>query len=242
MVSWVSSSVRSARFCITSWPSGWEESRYKCSRPLRQLRLHRLRPLANSGIASPLRTELHVMSQPLGSHYLDEARRQFRGYKRLAEGAIAQLKDEELFITLDPEANSIAVIMKHIAGNMRSRFTDFLTTDGEKPDRNRDAEFLDPPSTREALMALWEEGWTSVFQALEPLSDDDLKRSVTIRGEAHSVMQAINRQTAHYAYHCGQIVFLAKHFKASEWKSLSVPRNKSAEFNRKVLAGEASQR
>src|SRR2546425_5791314 len=182
------------------------------------------------------------MTPDLSCHYLEEARRQFRGNKRLAEGAIAQLKDEQLFVTLDPESNSIAVIVKHMAGNMRSRFTDFLTTDGEKPDRNRDAEFLDPPSTREALMALWEEGWTSVFQALEPLSDDDLKRSVTIRGEAHSVMQAINRQTAHYAYHCGQIVFLAKHFKQSDWKSLTVPRGKSAEFTQRVATGKASQR
>src|SRR5438874_12288342 len=130
MVSWVSSSVRSARFCITSWPSGWEESRYKCSRPVRQLRLHRLRPLANSGIASPLRTELHVMSQLLGSHYLDEARRQFRGYKRLAEGAIAQLKDDELITTLDPEATSIAVLMQPTAGSARPRITASLHTAG----------------------------------------------------------------------------------------------------------------
>src|SRR5438046_3763005 len=129
MVSWVSSSVRSARFCITSWPSGWEESRYKCSRQVRQLRLHRLRPLANSGIASPLRTELHVMSQPLGSHYLDEARRQFRGYKRLAEGAIEQLKDEEIFTTLDPEANSIAVVLKNMVGKQSSRFSVLITKD-----------------------------------------------------------------------------------------------------------------
>src|SRR5437667_8870945 len=186
MVSWVSSSVRSARFCITSWPSGWEESRYKCSRPVRQLRLHRLRPLANSGIASPLRTELHVMSQPLGSHYLDEARRQFRGYKRLAEGAIAQLKDEELFITLDPEANSIAVIMQHIAGNMRSRFTDFLTTDGEKPDRPRHQEFeMNADATRAHVTRQWEEGWACIFSAIEALKPEDVMRTVTIRGTAH---------------------------------------------------------
>src|SRR5947208_16525474 len=182
MVSWVSSSVRSARFCITSLPSGWEGSRYKCSRPVRELRLHRLRPLANSGIASPLRTELHVMSQPLGSHYLDEARRQFRGYKRLAEVAIAQLKDEELFITLDPEANSIAVIMKHISGNMRSRFTNFLTTDGEKPDRHRDQEFeMNADATRAEVMRRWEEGWTWLFLANENLTPEDGKRTVAIR-------------------------------------------------------------
>ena len=153
-----------------------------------------------------------------------------------------QVTDEQLFATLDEEMNSIAIIVKHMAGNMRSRWTDFLTSDGEKPDRNRDTEFVEPPATREELLKRWNEGWDRVFRALTPLSDSDLERSVMIRGEPHSAMQAINRQIAHYAYHCGQIVFLAKHFRASDWKSLSVPRNKSAEFNRRVLAGEASQR
>jgi hypothetical protein len=125
---------------------------------------------------------------------------------------------------------------------MQSRWPDFLTTDGEKPGRDRDAEFENPPATREALLAAWEAGWQCVFTALEPLSDADLPRTVTIRGEPHSVMQTINRQLAHYAYHCGQIVLLAKHFAHEEWRSLSVPRGKSAEFNRRVVAGEASQR
>jgi hypothetical protein len=125
---------------------------------------------------------------------------------------------------------------------MRSRWTDFLTSDGEKPDRNRDTEFEEPPSTRAELLKTWNDGWDRVFSALEPLSDSDLGRTVSIRGEPHSVMQAINRQIAHYSYHVGQIVFLAKHLNASGWKSLSVPRNRSAEFNKKVLAGEASQR
>jgi hypothetical protein len=138
--------------------------------------------------------------------------------------------------------NSIAIVVKHMAGNMRSRWTDFLTSDGEKPDRNRDAEFAAPPATRAELMQSWNEGWDRVFGALEPLSEADLERKITIRGEPHSVMQAVNRQIAHYSYHVGQIVFLAKHFKGSDWKSLSVPRNKSGDFNRKVLAGEASQR
>jgi hypothetical protein len=147
-----------------------------------------------------------------------------------------------LFAVLDEEMNSIAIIVKHMAGNMRSRWMDFLTSDGEKPDRNRDSEFVAPPATRDALLNIWNEGWNKVFQALEPLTDADLERKITIRGELHSVMQAINRQIAHYAYHAGQIVFLAKHFKSSGWKSLSVPRNKSAEFNRRVQTGEASQR
>lgn len=166
----------------------------------------------------------------------------FRQYKKLAEGAIAQVRDEELFATLDGEMNSISVIMKHMAGNMRSRWTDFLTSDGEKPDRNRDSEFVDPPNTRAALMDVWEDGWSRVFEALEPLMDSDLSRTVTIRGEQHSVMQAINRQIAHYASHCGQIIFLAKHFAADHWQSLSVPRGRSVEFTRRVQTREASQR
>jgi uncharacterized damage-inducible protein DinB len=174
--------------------------------------------------------------------YLEDSLTVFRYYKNLAERAMAQVTDEELLAVLDDEMNSIAVIVKHMAGNMRSRWTDFLTSDGEKPDRQRDTEFVDPPSTREALLALWEEGWQCLLGTLETLSEQDLQRTVTIRGEAHSVMQAINRQVAHYSYHCGQIVFLAKHFKHDEWQSLSVPRRKSAEFNRRVLAGDASQR
>jgi hypothetical protein len=166
----------------------------------------------------------------------------FRYYKDLAERAMAQVTDDQLLTVLDGEMNSIAVIVKHMAGNMRSRWTDFLTSDGEKPNRDRDAEFVDPPATREALLAVWEEGWQCLFRAIEPLSEQDLQRTVTIRGEAHSVMQAINRQVAHYSYHCGQIVFLAKHFQHDEWKSLSVPRRQSAEFNRRVHAKEASQR
>ncbi len=174
--------------------------------------------------------------------YLEDSLALFRYYKNLAERAMAQVTDEQLLAVLDDEMNSIAVIVKHMAGNMRSRWTDFLTSDGEKPDRQRDSEFVDPPCTREALLAVWEEGWRCLLGTLETLTDQDLQRTVTIRGEAHSVMQAINRQVAHYSYHCGQIVLLAKHFKHSEWQSLSVPRRKSAEFNRRVLAGEASQR
>ena len=166
----------------------------------------------------------------------------FRYYKKLTERAIGQVTDEQLAAMLDPEMNSIALIVKHMAGNMRSRWTDFLTSDGEKPNRNRDTEFVDPPATRDALLATWNEGWDCLFRALEPLTEQDLERSVTIRGEVHSVMQAINRQMAHYSYHCGQIVFLAKHFKSADWQSLTVPRGKSEEFNRRVLSREASQR
>ena len=174
--------------------------------------------------------------------YLEESLTLFRYYKNLAERAMAQATDEQLLAVLDEEMNSIAVIVKHMSGNMRSRWTNFLTSDGEKPERDRDAEFTDPCSTREALLANWEEGWQCLFNALEGLSEQDLQRTVTIRGEAHSVIQAINRQVAHYAYHCGQIVLLAKHFRHAEWKSLSVPRRQSAEFNRRVITGEASQR
>ena len=182
------------------------------------------------------------MTLQFTTSYLGDSLAVFRYYKRLCERAMEQVTDAQLFAILDDEANSIAIIVKHMTGNMRSRWTDFLTTDGEKPDRNRDSEFIDPPATRDALMAEWEHGWSCVFQALEPLSDSDLGRTITIRAEAHSVMQAINRQLAHYPYHVGQIVLLAKHYAGGEWKSLSVPRNQSAEFNRKVASGDASQR
>jgi len=182
------------------------------------------------------------MAHQFSTSYIEDSLSLFRYYKKLGEGAIEQVSDEQLFASLDREMNSIAIIVKHIAGNMRSRWTDFLTSDGEKADRNRDTEFEHPPSTRGELLKLWNEGWDRVFSALEPLSDSDCQSTVTIRGEPHSVMQAISRQIAHYSYHVGQIVFLAKHLKAEGWRSLSVPRNQSADFNRKVLAGESSQR
>jgi hypothetical protein len=182
------------------------------------------------------------MTHKFSTSYIEDSISLFHYCKKQGEGAMEQVADEQLFAALDEEMNSIAIIVKHMAGNMRSRWTDFLASDGEKPDRNRDSEFVAPPATREDLLRLWNAGWARVFEALEPLSDADLERKVTIRGEPHSVMQAINRQIAHYSYHIGQIVFLAKHFKGADWKSLTVPRNKSAEFNRKVLAGEASQR
>jgi hypothetical protein len=174
--------------------------------------------------------------------YLEDAVEVFRYYKMLAERAMEQVTDEQLFEALDHEANSIAIIVKHMVGNMRSRWSDFLTTDGEKPNRNRDGEFVHPPATRAALLAEWEGGWDCFFGAIEPLTDEDLGRRVTIRGEAHSVMQAVNRQLAHYPHHVGQIVLLAKHFACDRWQALSVPRNRSAEFNQKVAKGEASQR
>jgi Protein of unknown function (DUF1572) len=159
--------------------------------------------------------------------YLDDVRDQFRKLKKLAEGAIAQAQDDDLYVTLDEEANSIAIVMRHMAGNLRSRFTDFLTTDGEKPDRNRDGEFeLDKPLTRSQVMADWESGWTRLFATLDSLTTDDLLRDVFIRGERHSVIQALDRQLTHHAYHVGQIVLLAKHFRSSEWKTLSIPRRR----------------
>jgi len=182
------------------------------------------------------------MALQFTTSYIEDSLSLFRYYKKLAGGAMAQVTDEQLNFVLDKEMNSIAVIVKHMAGNMQSRFTDFLTTDGEKPTRDRDGEFRDPPAGRDALMTLWDDGWNCVFTALEPLTDADLTRTITIRGEPHSVMQAINRQVAHYAYHCGQIVFLAKHLQADKWECLSVPRGGSAGFNQRVLSGDASQR
>ncbi|HKF49369.1 MAG TPA: DUF1572 domain-containing protein [Terracidiphilus sp.] len=182
------------------------------------------------------------MALKFTASYLEDSIELLRYTKTQAERAMQQVADEHLFVTLDEEANSIAVIVKHMAGNMRSRWTDFLTSDGEKPNRDRDSEFVDPAPTSEALMRDWESGWACVFGALQPLTDSDLARTITIRGEAHSVMQAINRQIAHYSYHVGQIVLLAKHFACERWQSITVPRNKSAEFNRRVAAGDASQR
>ena len=182
------------------------------------------------------------MALKFTTSYVEDSLAIFRQCKALADRAMAQVTDTQLFLTLDEEANSIAIVAQHMAGNMLSRWTDFLTSDGEKPSRNRDSEFIDPPDTRAGLLAMWESGWACLFTALEPLTDADLGRTVLIRGEAHSVMQAINRQIAHYAQHVGQIVLLAKHYAGGKWQSLSVPRNKSAEFNRRVAAGEASQR
>jgi hypothetical protein len=182
------------------------------------------------------------MALQFTTSYLEDSIALFRYYKKLTDGALAQVSDGQLYATPDPESNSIAVIVKHMAGNMRSRWSDFLISDGEKPWRNRDCEFETPPETRASLMEMWEEGWATLFAALEPLTEADLNRTVTIRGEAHSVMQAMNRQLAHYPYHCGQIIFLAKHLRQESWKSLSVPRGQSQEFNARVAAGEASQR
>ena len=185
------------------------------------------------------------MPHQFSTSYLQDSLGLFRYYKKLAERAMEQCPDEGLFAALDPESNSIAVIVKHLVGNMRSRWRNFLTTDGEKPDRHRDTEFEDAPKSREELMAMWGAGWKYVFDALEPLTDEDLTRTVTISTEPHSVMQAINRQTAHYSHHIGQIVFAAKHFtteKRGKWESLSVPRGHSAQFATDVAAGKKSQR
>lgn len=169
-----------------------------------------------------------MSSETVAQDYLNDSRKAMRAYKKLAEKALDQLKDEEYFITLDEESNSVAVVMKHMAGNMFSRWTDFLTSDGEKPNRNRDYEFvISPETTKDDMRDYWERGWQCVFDALDPLQIEDLEKRVYIRGEEHTVVQAINRQLMHYAYHIGQIVYLAKHFRASDWSSLSIPRNRS---------------
>jgi hypothetical protein len=172
-------------------------------------------------------------------HYRSDVLNSFRNYKKLADRAIDQVSDEEFFAVIDAESNSIAVIVKHIAGNLHSRWRDFLTTDGEKPDRDRDTEFEMVGDTRESLMEFWESGWQTLFDAIEPLTEDDFSKTVTIRGEPHSVVEAINRQLTHYSYHIGQIVFLAKHLKSSEWKTLSVPRHRSAECNQQLADQQA---
>ena len=173
----------------------------------------------------------------VGAAYLVEALAGMRALKDLADKAIAQANEDDLFRQLDDEANSIAVIMRHIAGNARSRWTDFLTTDGEKPDRHRDREFDHPPTqTRAALLAEWEAGWAVTLDAIGSLTPSDLLRTVTIRGEPHTVIRAIERQTRHYGQHVGQIVLLAKHWRGASWVSLSIPRGKSADYAGPVRA------
>jgi hypothetical protein len=165
-------------------------------------------------------------------HFIDDCLLQLRKLKGLADKALGQIDQEHLFAVLDPEANSIAVIMKHMAGNMRSRWTKFLTTDGEKPDRDRDREFIiTSDDTHAAVLSMWEEGWRRLFEAVSALTPDDLNKTVRIRGEAHTVLEAINRQMTHYAAHVGQIVLLAKHHAGQNWRSLSIPRGRSKEFD-----------
>lgn len=164
-------------------------------------------------------------------NYKADAIASFRNYKKMAERAMEQVSDEEFFALIDAEANSIALIVKHISGNLRSRWRDFLVTDGEKADRHRDTEFEIIEDSRETLIKAWEDGWQTLFDALEPLTNDDFAATVTIRGEPHTIIEAINRQLTHYSYHIGQIVLLAKHFRSAEWETLSVPKNRSDEFN-----------
>jgi hypothetical protein len=165
-------------------------------------------------------------------HYVEDCLLQLRKLKALADKALAQIADEHLFAVLDPESNSIAVLMKHMAGNMRSRWTEFLTSDGEKPDRHRDREFeLNSEDTRARIFSAWDDGWKRVFEAVSSLSDEDLGKTVRIRGARHSVVEAINRQMTHYAQHVGQIVLLAKHYAGPNWQTLSIPRGQSKEFN-----------
>jgi hypothetical protein len=175
----------------------------------------------------------------LASIYLDDVAAQFRKLKELAERALAQVSDRDLTVTLDAESNSIAALVQHMAGNLRSRWTDFLTTDGEKPDRDRDSEFeverLDAARARAELLARWDEGWELLFAALAGLTAGDLLRTVYIRAEAHSVPQAIHRQLTHQAYHVGQLVLLAKHFAGAGWQTLSVAKGKSRERNAEMF-------
>lgn len=174
--------------------------------------------------------------------YLESVKKQFLYYKTLGEKAIDQLDPEQLFVSINDETNSIATIVKHLSGNMLSRWTDFLTSDGEKEWRNRDAEFEDTIKTKEELLVLWEKGWNCFFDALNALQTEQLSTIIYIRNEGHTVIEAINRQLAHYPYHIGQIVFYAKILKKSEWTSLSIPKNKSNTYNSEKFSKEKSIR
>jgi hypothetical protein len=176
------------------------------------------------------------MPGPLEQHYLENVIAEFRFLKKLGDRAMAQLDDDQFFASIDPESNSVAILVKHLAGNMRSRWMDFLTSDGEKPDRRRDQEFvIDSGVTRADVLQWWERGWQYLFDALEPLKPEDVMRTVMIRHEPHTVLQAVNRQLGHYATHVGQIVFLAKHLKSAQWNTLSVPRGQSERFNQMMI-------
>jgi hypothetical protein len=164
--------------------------------------------------------------------YVTDILRTFRSYKALGDAAIARTPDAHLHTELDPNSNSVAVIVKHVSGNLRSRFRDFLTTDGEKPDRNRDGEFEMPHrASREEILRWWEEGWSTVLGTVQALTADDLGRSVTIRGEAFLVIEALNRSASHTAYHVGQMVYLARHFAGPAWKSLTIPKGESTKHS-----------
>ncbi len=176
------------------------------------------------------------MEQQVRALFISEAVFEFEKMKKLAEGALAQISDDDFFRLIDNESNSIALIIKHIVGNMRSRWTDFLTSDGEKPWRNRDSEFvITSQDTRTSLMQGWETSWQLVISTIKNLQPDDLLKEITIRGEKHVVLKAINRQLTHYSYHVGQIVFLAKHLKSDNWTSLSIPKGKSEEKNKAMF-------
>ncbi|MAT55231.1 MAG: hypothetical protein CMN32_12180 [Saprospirales bacterium] len=172
----------------------------------------------------------------MATKYTDNLRKLFRNYKSLSERAMAQLDNSQMHWRRDEHSNNVATIAKHMAGNMISRFTNFLTEDGEKPWRNRESEFDDDFSSREQLMDYWEKGWQCLFDAIEPLTDEGLDRTVKIRNEPHTVLEALNRQLTHYAYHAGQIVLLAKMQKGAEFESLSIPRGKSEEFNARMFS------
>ncbi|WP_018616377.1 DUF1572 domain-containing protein [Segetibacter koreensis] len=172
----------------------------------------------------------------MSNNYLDSVKKQFSYYKMLGEKAIDQLPDDKLFWQCNEESNSVASIVKHLSGNMLSRWTDFLTTDGEKDWRNRDEEFENDMQTRDAVLDKWNSGWNCLFNALNSLTQDDLKKEIFIRNEPHTVIEAINRQLSHYPYHVGQIVFIGKMICGSNWKSLSVPKRKSQEFNAEMFS------
>lgn len=178
----------------------------------------------------------------INAQYLESVQKQFLYYKTIADKAMAQLEPEQLSVALNENTNSIATIVKHLSGNMLSRWTDFLTTDGEKEGRNRDAEFEETAIDKETLLAIWEKGWTCLFHALQNLTPDQLSDIIYIRNEGHTVAEAINRQLAHYPYHVGQIVFYAKLLKNGEWNSLSIPKNKSNDYNADKFSKDKSIR
>ena len=176
------------------------------------------------------------------TNYLDSIRKLFRYYKSLGDSALQQLNDDDVNFKTEPESNSVAMIVKHMSGNMLSRWTNFLVEDGEKEWRHRDQEFEETIHNKIDLMATWEKGWACLYEAIDPLTDADMDRIAYIRNEGHSVIEAINRQLGHYAYHSGQLVFIVKHLRSTNWKSLSIPKGESKTFNKEKFDREKSRK
>ena len=182
------------------------------------------------------------MPETISTHYLENIKKLYRYYKSLGDKALDQIEEEKIHFRFEENSNNVATIVKHMAGNMLSRWTDFLTADGEKEWRNRETEFEDTFQSKAEMLAYWENGWNCLFEAIDPLTENDLEKVVYIRNEGHSVVEALNRQLAHYGYHVGQLVFVIKALKSDDWKTLSIPKGGSKNFNKEKFTKEKQRK